>query len=125
MDEKVLPLYESTVDKEQEEDDYEEYELEEFKKFSNFENYFKRFNKVKLDTIALNKERDHLKNTNSYLKQQLLKYMDGLTVTKFVMDNKENTLLNTNGMKLFRDTGKSHTGYVEGQLEFQKVYHRI
>lgn len=50
--------------------------------------------------------------------------MDGLTVTKFVMDNKENTLLNSTQLELFRDQAKTHFGYVEGQIEFQRVYDR-
>lgn len=49
--------------------------------------------------------------------------MDGLTVTKFVMDNTDNNLLQTREKPLFRDEiKKNNIGFVEGQIEFQRVF---
>ena len=50
--------------------------------------------------------------------------MDGLTITKFVLENPENTLMNTNKKELFRNdiTEKvsSRVPYLEGAHEYKK-----
>lgn len=70
-------------------------EIKEIGKFDFLNNYLKRYNKVLLDTLAIKKEKEELKNRNKDLKNKLLKYMDGLTISKFVLDKPENKLLIT------------------------------
>jgi hypothetical protein len=51
--------------------------------------------------------------------------MDNMTVTKYVMQDKENTLLKTQEMQLFREKITNNTAYVEGQHAFQNVYQYV
>ncbi len=69
--------------------------LSDLGKFGRLKNYFKRYNKVLLDTLAIEKEKDIMKKTNKKLKEDLIKYMDGLTVNKYLFENPDNSLMQT------------------------------
>lgn len=69
--------------------------IEEMGKFMKFKNFFKRYNSVLLGTTALKKEKENELKKNQNLKTQLLKYMDGMTITKYALNDETNTLLNT------------------------------
>lgn len=60
------------------------------------ENFYKRFNKVLLDKMALDNERQKLKNENANLRIILQKYLDGISVNEAVIDA-DNPLLIVNG----------------------------
>ena len=48
--------------------------------------------------------------------------MDGVTVTKYVLDNKENNLMKTTTKPIYREKPSStNTPYLEGNLEIMKV----
>lgn len=55
--------------------------------------FWKRYNKVLLDTHAVKKQRDEIKNQNELLKSLLQQYYDGLTVNNVVMNSKDNPLM--------------------------------
>lgn len=48
--------------------------------------------------------------------------MDGVTVTKYVLDNKENNLMKTTNKPIYREKPSSiNQPYLEGNLEIMKV----
>lgn len=92
--EKVLPFYESQVDdqeivevqvdkieglKSQANDNYNEYGL--------LDNFYKRFNKVLLDKVAIEKQKDKLDKENMFIKNLLRQYLDGVSVNPDVMNS--------------------------------------
>ena len=122
-----MPLYQNTVQfSEASQITNEDFiSEEEIGKYIKFKNFFKRYNKIQLDSIAIKKEREKETQINQDLKTQLLKYMDGMTVTKFVLDNKENTLLRTQEKPLFRNKVKNDATFIEGQHDIQKIYQYV
>uniref|UniRef100_A0A7S2RYX4 Dynein regulatory complex subunit 2 n=1 Tax=Mucochytrium quahogii TaxID=96639 RepID=A0A7S2RYX4_9STRA len=64
--------------------------------WESLDNFFKRFNKVMLSKLAVDKEKDRLAEENQTLQILLKQYLDGITVRPEVMDNK-NPLLVVNG----------------------------
>ena len=60
-----------------------------------FDKFYRRFNKVLLDKLSLQREREALLQTNNRLKSMLKKYMSGMAVSKDLM-NKPNTLFIVN-----------------------------
>ena len=67
-----------------------------------FDNFYRRYNKVLLETLSLEREKKQLDARNRYLKGLVSKYMNGLAVKEDVM-NHPNTLVivnqNTNAPK--------------------------
>merc|ERR550532_2665564 len=60
------------------------------------DNFFKRFNKVKLDHLAIEREGDRLKKENAQLRSILKQFLDGVSVNEDVLGN-ANPLLVVNG----------------------------
>lgn len=67
--------------------------------YSSLENFWKRYNKVLLDKVALDKEKDTLMKENQQLRTLLKQYLDGISVNDeiltqvnplFVVNNKTN-----------------------------------
>ncbi|KAF0977009.1 hypothetical protein FDP41_003662 [Naegleria fowleri] len=54
--------------------------------------FYKRFNKVLLDNLALEQEKEHLVDQNKKLRDMLKQYLDGITVNEDVL-NSRNPLL--------------------------------
>jgi len=107
--EKVLPFYETTVVEKRLPNDSEEKEGDLMKKaraigpdgalvneFDALESFFKRYNKVMLSKIAVEKEKERLHEENQALQKLLKQYLDGVTVTPELM-NSLNPLLVVNG----------------------------
>lgn len=65
------------------------------------DNFFKRYNKVKLDKIALTAEKQRLAADNALLRATLKQYLDGISVNQDVLSN-PNALFMTGPMSLFR-----------------------
>lgn len=101
--EKVVPFYESTIDENEIPEDlrtiFNEITNEEFKKFSYLKNYFKRYNKIMLDKLAIQKQKELYLKENQTLKSLLKQHIDGISVNDDVIRN-ENPLIVTNKAKL-------------------------
>eukprot|EP00697_Spironema_sp_BW2_P014352 gnl/Spiro4/477_TR263_c0_g1_i1.p1 gnl/Spiro4/477_TR263_c0_g1~~gnl/Spiro4/477_TR263_c0_g1_i1.p1 ORF type:complete len:561 (+),score=227.35 gnl/Spiro4/477_TR263_c0_g1_i1:64-1746(+) len=65
------------------------------------DNFFKRFNKVKLDQIALEAEKARLQAENTKLRSTLKQYLDGISVNQDVLST-QNALFIANQATLFR-----------------------
>ena len=61
------------------------------------QNFWKRYNKVKLDVIAIKKQKEEVEKQNEILKNYLQQYYDGFHVNNVVMTN-ENPLLKIDKM---------------------------
>lgn len=59
--------------------------------------FFKRFNKVHLDVLAIQKEKSRLKNENTQLRSILKQFLDGVAVNEEVL-SQPNPLFVVNGM---------------------------
>jgi len=60
------------------------------------DSFFKRFNKVHLDTLAINKEKFKLQSENQQLRSILKQFLDGVAVNNEVLE-KPNPLFVVNG----------------------------
>ena len=94
--EKVLPFYESQADGEEVQmPDTQIEKIEGMKKsaadgyneFTLLDNFYKRFNKVLLDKIAIEKQKGKLDQENMFIKNLLRQYLDGVSVNNDVMNN--------------------------------------
>ncbi|XP_071166251.1 dynein regulatory complex subunit 2-like [Mytilus edulis] len=109
-EEKVLPFYASSLTQEEQEDvqtamlepGYEPL-AQTMHEYSSLENFWKRFNKVFLDKLALDKEKMGLVQENQQLRTLLKQYLDGISVNDeiisqvnplFIVNNKTNVKLN-------------------------------
>ncbi|XP_051817951.1 dynein regulatory complex subunit 2 [Antechinus flavipes] len=91
-EEKVLPFYSSMLTPEElqevEENDREEPTLELAKLMKNYaalENFWKRYNKVKLEQLSLQRKRAQLMETNEKLRNLLKQYLDNISVSDEVL----------------------------------------
>ena len=66
------------------------------KEWGHLNTFYKKYNKILLDKIALQKERDQLEASNAELQGVLKAYLDGISVSPSVMES-ENPLLVVNG----------------------------
>jgi len=82
--EKVLPFYESSVDEneipEQLKKDFENLKKEDAEEYAYLNNFYKRFNKVLLDKLAIEKQKENLQRDNKLLKSLLKQYLDGISL---------------------------------------------
>lgn len=109
-EEKVLPFYASSLTQE-EQNDVNAAVLEApnealvtvMHEYSSLENFWKRFNKVSLDKLALEKEKQGMMVENQQLRTLLKQYLDGISVNDeilsqvnplFIVNNKTNVKLN-------------------------------
>jgi acyl transferase domain-containing protein len=97
--EKVLPFYESTVEDEDVPDElkkeFQEISSEKYAEFTYLNNFYKRFNKVQLDKIAIDKQKEQLGKENHILKTMLKQYLDGISLNDEVLKS-VNPLLDVN-----------------------------
>ena len=109
-EEKVLPLYASSLTAEEEKEVEKEMKEEPseplaelFHEYSSLENFWKRYNKVLLDKLALDNENQTLLHENQQLRSVLKQYLDGISVNDeilsqtnplFIVNNKTNVKLN-------------------------------
>ncbi|XP_077967631.1 dynein regulatory complex subunit 2-like isoform X2 [Styela clava] len=108
-EEKVLPFFASSLTKEEEED-IDAAMMEEpseplsgiMHEYHALENFWKRYNKVLLDKLALDKEKQTLAQENQQLRTVLKQYLDGISVNDeilsqsnplFVVNHKTNVKL--------------------------------
>merc|ERR1719159_811854 len=103
--EKVLPFYlsrEVEVEELQFDDDDLKEEIKEsladtgIDEWTYLDTFFKRYNKVKLDHLAIDKERQRLEKENVQLRSILKQFLDGVSVNEDVL-SQPNPLLVVNG----------------------------
>jgi hypothetical protein len=87
--EKVLPYYEDTVDQseisQEMRNQFQELTAEEYEEFKYLNNFFKRHNKVLLDRLAIQKQKETLSKDNQMLKSLLKQYLDGISLNDEVL----------------------------------------
>jgi len=109
-EEKVLPFYASSLTKDENEDveaavmEAPSQPLAEaMHEYSSLENFWKRYNKVLLDKLSLDKEKQTMSQENHQLRTLLKQYLDGISVNDeilsqvnplFVVNNKSNVKMN-------------------------------
>jgi hypothetical protein len=123
--EKVLPFYQSDPDTTEEPDINIEQiaglEKDAFKEFKMLDNFYKRYNKVHLDKLAIEKQKATLEKENLFFKNLLKQYLDGVSVNDDVI-NANNPLLvvnnkvNLNRPPVIPEEG-AHTTVIEGNFE--------
>ena len=100
--EKVLPFYEDTVDSDEIPEDlkiiFEEITPDMYSEYSYLNSFYKRYNKVLLDKLAIEKHKESLLNDNAVLKDLLKQYLDGISVNDDVMKEEGNPLLSRTKM---------------------------
>ena len=120
--EKVLPFYQSDPDSQIEGEikvekiaGLSDHSQNEFKLLDNF---YKRFNKVHLDKLAIEKQKATLEKENLFFKNLLKQYLDGVSVNDDVINNNNpllvvNNKVNLNRPPVVRDDAQ-HTTVIEG-----------
>ncbi len=101
--EKVLPFYQSDPDTTGEDGTFPEIAVEriegmkkqKYNEFQLLDQFYKRFNKVLLDKLAIEKQKATLEKENMFFKSLLKQYLDGVSVNDDVM-NANNPLLVVN-----------------------------
>ena len=93
-EEKILPFYGSSLTQEEENDirqavyENPSQELADvMKDYLNLENFWKRYNKVLLDKVSLDKEKQMLSTENAQLRLLLKQYLDGISINNEVLAN--------------------------------------
>lgn len=90
--EKVLPFYEDKTDDleeipEHKIDKIDGLEKDVYNEFQKLDNFFKRYNKVMLDKVAIEKQKASLDKENMFFKSLLKQYLDGVSVNNDVMNS--------------------------------------
>jgi len=128
--EKVLPFYQSDPDTMNEPDiDIEKIsgldKKNAFQEFKMLDNFYKRFNKVHLDKLAIEKQKATLEKENLFFKNLLKQYLDGVSVNDDVMNANNPLLVVNNKVNLNRppvvpDEGRNITK-IEGNFEVNNL----
>ena len=105
--EKVLPFYQNEPESlEQHIDNKVEViaGLDEnaYNEFQMLDNFYKRFNKVHLDKLAIQKQKATLEKENLFFKNLLKQYLDGVSVNDDVINNNNPLLVVNNRVNLNR-----------------------
>lgn len=97
--EKVLPFYQSDPDSMVEAEMNVEkivgMEKNSYNEFKQLDNFYKRYNKVHLDKLAIEKQKATLEKENLFFKNLLKQYLDGVSINDDVL-NANNPLLVVN-----------------------------
>ena len=104
--EKVLPFYQSDPDSQIE----NEIKVEKIlglnphsqNEFKLLDNFYKRFNKVHLDKLAIEKQKATLEKENLFFKNLLKQYLDGVSVNNDVINTNNPLLVVNNKVNLNR-----------------------
>ena len=70
--------------------------------FKLLDNFYKRFNKVHLDKLAIEKQKATLEKENLFFKNLLKQYLDGVSVNDDVINNNNPLLVVNNKVNLNR-----------------------
>ncbi|KAI9205758.1 coiled-coil domain-containing protein 65-like protein [Polychytrium aggregatum] len=126
-EEKIVPFYKDSIEGTRYEamDISAESGIKLPKEFEAMEQFHKRFNKVHLDKLGLEKQHKTLQEENAHLRSILKQYLDGISVTETVL-SQLNPLIVVNGRTnapLDHPQSQMNLTYVEArhQLEAQKM----
>ena len=131
--EKVLPFYQSDPDSmEQMEAQVEKITglgPETYNEFSMLDNFYKRFNKVHLDKLAIQKQKATLEKENLFFKNLLKQYLDGVSVNDDVINNNNpllvvNNRVNLNRPPVIQEDGQ-HTTVIEGNTVVNNNFRQL
>jgi chromosome segregation ATPase len=115
-EEKIFPFYEEKESGTVDAGDHPELALEISlpEEFEGMQQFSKRYNKVLLDKVALDKKYDQLHAENQRLRDILKQYLDGITLSETVL-SQMNPLLVVNGKTNapLKNRGPTHVTYVE------------
>ena len=125
--EKVLPFYESETDQLDENVDpnieiVKGLDKSVYNEFQSLDNFYKRYNKVLLDKVAIEKQKASLDKENMFFKSLLKQYLDGVSVNNDVMNSNNPLLVINNKVNLNRPPvqkldGMVHKPLIEGNVE--------
>ena len=125
--EKVLPFYESETDQIDEVPDHnidtvKGLDRSVYNEFQSLDSFYKRYNKVLLDKVAIEKQKASLDKENMFFKSLLKQYLDGVSVNNDVMNSNNpllvvNNKVNLNRPPVQRLDGMTHKPLIEGNVE--------
>mmetsp|Transcript_30077 Transcript_30077/g.26655 ORF Transcript_30077/g.26655 Transcript_30077/m.26655 type:complete len:202 (-) Transcript_30077:30-635(-) len=129
--EKVLPFYDAETDTLEEESEVkvsniEGIEKDVYNEFKQLDSFYKRYNKVLLDKIAIEKQKGSLDKENMFFKSLLKQYLDGVSVNNDVMNSSNPLLVINNKVNLNRppvqklDENNQMT-LIEGNMEITNI----
>lgn len=129
--EKVLPFYQSDEVTQDELPDIKVEKIEGMKKqkyneFQLLDNFYKRYNKVLLDKLAIEKQKATLEKENMFFKSLLKQYLDGVSVNDDVLNSNNpllviNSKVNLNRPPVERMDGQPHKTFVEGNTVINNI----
>ena len=134
--EKVLPFYkndpESTAEsKEEEPEEIKGIPSSQYNEYSQLEEFYKRYNKVTLDKLAIEKQKNTLEKENMFFKSLLKQYLDGVSVNDDVMNSNNPLMIVNNKISLNRppvEKIEERKPILEGnkivnEIKLQNVHH--
>jgi hypothetical protein len=129
--EKVLPFYQSdelTLEEmpEIQVEKIEGIQKQKYNEFQLLDNFYKRFNKVLLDKLAIEKQKATLEKENMFFKSLLKQYLDGVSVNDDVLNSNNpllvvNSKVNLNRPPVERAEGHPHKTFVEGNQVINNI----
>ena len=129
--EKVLPFYEAETDAVEDEPEYKLDKIDGLDKavyneFQTLDNFYKRYNKVLLDKVAIDKQKASLEKENMFFKSLLKQYLDGVSVNNDVMNSSNpllvvNNKVNLNRPPVQRIDGSNQKTLIEGNMEITNI----
>ena len=129
--EKVLPFYEAETDAVEDEPEYKLDKIDGLDKavyneFQTLDNFYKRYNKVLLDKVAIDKQKASLEKENMFFKSLLKQYLDGVSVNNDVMNSSNpllvvNNKVNLNRPPVQRLDGSNQKTLIEGYMEITNI----
>lgn len=130
--EKVLPFYQSDEVTLEEAPDIPVEKIDGMKKntyneFQLLDNFYKRYNKVLLDKLAIEKQKATLEKENMFFKSLLKQYLDGVSVNDDVINSNNpllviNSKVNLNRPPVERMDGQQpHRTFIEGNVAMNNI----
>ena len=96
---------------------------EQYGEYTYLNNFYKRYNKVLLDKLAIDKQKVQLEKENQILKTMLKQYLDGISVNDEVIKNPNPLLVVNNKINVERlpiERTEAPNTVVEGARVFQQ-----
>lgn len=129
--EKVLPFYDADTDNLE---DLPEFKIDKidgvtkdvYDEFKQLDSFYKRYNKVMLDKVAIDKQKGSLEKENMFFKSLLKQYLDGVSVNNDVMNSSNPLLVVNNKVNLNRPPvqkmdGNNTIPLIEGNFEMTNI----
>jgi hypothetical protein len=96
---------------------------EDYEEFSYLNNFYKRYNKVLLDKLAIEKQKEALAKDNALLKSLLKQYLDGISLNDDVLKNNNPLFVVNNKVNLARPPVEKveNKTIIEGVQQFRST----